>query len=422
MESYIGRNVTFSLMKQLNIEKVYKLILLKHPIARTNISEMSGLNKVTVSNCVDFLMQHGVIEETGVSKPSGGRPPILLDLEQSFGAFIGVEYNTISSPIIVTDITGAILQKSKMTKMMLNPEEFVDETVKVVNYCRESYRHMKMGVFGVCMATPNNYNAKTGVVEDIAGRPEWRKFPIRRYLQEQLGNTPLFMQHVSSAAALGEIHFGNSNPMTHLAYLYGAWGLNLTMYAAGNIYEGSGGFSGRFGHTVIEPNGRHCACGNRGCLEAYSSVHSLMERLYPEEQDRMARDPPYRLELLTRLHERLKNKERKAIEALREMSDYLVLGISNIVNIFNPAQICIGGYLSTIIDDDTLGYIRDRLFQTLPAHFTRNLSVIRSQLSEYASVFGCVSAIRNRLVDILVNHERRMGYLDFIRSSTILDH
>ena len=114
MESYIGKSGTFALMKNLNLEKVFRTVVLRAPISRAEISRVTGLNKVTVSNCVKTLMDCDLISEEGIVSSDSGRPPVMLMLSKSFGVLIGVEVSAISANIVVTDLRGSSLETPAM--------------------------------------------------------------------------------------------------------------------------------------------------------------------------------------------------------------------------------------------------------------------------------------------------------------------
>ena len=138
MEGYIGENGTLGLMKNLNIEKVFKMIQLHAPISRATISKRSGLNKATVSSCVAVLIENGLVAEQG-QEMTTGRPSTLLEPKGESGVIMGIEFNVFSlSRILVTDLVGRQLESYTVTHRP-DPDVFVDIVVKHAVRIRAEY-------------------------------------------------------------------------------------------------------------------------------------------------------------------------------------------------------------------------------------------------------------------------------------------
>ncbi len=394
MNSYIGLNGSFDLMRKLNIEKVYKLILLNQPISRPKIGELAGLNKATVGNCIDFLLGKGVVQERGVTGSKRGRPPALIGLDGESGVFVGIEINVPSTRALVTDMTGAKLESLLLPDLGSEPEAFTALLAATVAGLRDKYKDRKLGVIGVGIALPGHYNRQTGIIDFMANRQAWNGFPIRQEMLKHDLGVPLYFLYNVIAGAMGEIHFGKSNPCEHLAYISGTWGIGASMYANGTIYSGHEGFAGRFGHTIIQANGKKCTCGNYGCLEEYASMRAVVERLYPERPSQ----PKYIEEVL----ERVKAAEPEAMAAVNEMAQYLAIGLANVVNAYNPSQVCIGGHLGSLINICLLDEVKAMIARLLPQHYQRRLDIYCSELGELCVAYGCIATVRDNLVGILV--------------------
>ena len=166
--SYIGDNGTFSLMKNMNLEKVYKIILLNNPTSRIEISKIAGLNQTTVSHCVKFLLEKGIIEEVGIQGKSVGRPPTSIVLRRQFGAFVGIEINVTGTKILVTDIYGKELLHKKSMEMHRSPAQFLDILEESILEIRAQCRKKSMDIAGIGIAVIGSFNMRTGVVEHIS--------------------------------------------------------------------------------------------------------------------------------------------------------------------------------------------------------------------------------------------------------------
>ena len=393
MNSYIGANGTFEGMKNLNLEKIYKLILLNQPISRASLAKLSGSNKVTVSNCVEFLLEKGIVHGLEVVGEGKGRPATMISINGDSGVFVGIEMNIPAIRVVVTSLTGVMLQDIILPDTGYDPKAFTQQISTTIAMLKESYKFRKLGVVGVGIALPGHYNQQTGVIEFMANRQTWNQFSIRKEMEQCDLGVPLFIQSAVQAGAMGEIHFGQANPCKHLVYISGTWGINASMYSNGTIISGHQGFAGRFGHSIIQVNGKKCICGNAGCLEEYASIRALFNKMY--------QGAPQHYKYIEEILERVRKKDPIAVEALYEIVQYLAIGLVNVVNAFNPSHVCIGGYLGSMIDASLLNEIKTIIAQMLPKHYWEPLEIYCSGLGELCVAYGCIAIVRDRLIGIL---------------------
>lgn len=384
-----ARDNSFKVMQSNNLEEVYHAILDRHPISRIEISSHTGLNKMTVTNCVKKLLDAEIVCEIEQGESEMGRPPILLELNSRLGVLIGVEINILSCKILVAELGGAILEKHVDIESAVHPEKFVENLSKFVRGCQQRYGNKKLGVIGMGIALPGNYNYQTGVVEYISNMQVWNGFNLRQAFQTAIPDVLVLCQNAGRAGAKGEIHFGKLDINEQLAYIHGAMGLALSIYTEGGIHVGDRGFQGRFGHMVIELNGRKCICGNQGCLEMYASVGALGKALYPGQTI----DYSIVMEMMKRkaAHDPVIEQE------IQSLIRYLAVGIANIVNCFNPKRVCIGGYLGMLLKDNEED-LNQQVNQMLLKHFRDNSKIFCSGLDEWGAALGCLTTIRERLI------------------------
>ncbi len=381
---------SFELMKRNNIGLVYQTILAHSPLSRSDISVRTGLNKMTVTNCVRSLLETELIYEMTNREGPTGRKPIQLSLNVRAGVLIGVELNILSCQILVTDIAGNILEQRVDTAIAKNPQSFVREISRTARRCREQYGDWKYGVIGVGIALPGNYDRETGCVAYISNMQNWNGFPIIDAFRQELPDVPVACQNAGRAGAIGERYFGLFRQGEHFAYVHGAKGLALSIVDAAGHHAGDRGFQGRFGHMIIDVNGRPCICGNRGCLEQYASVGALGAAVFPDQDF----DYLHLQELLNSARE--ENPE--VMKALEEVIFYLAVGIVNIINCFNPHQVCIGGYLGTILQNREKE-LTERVNSMLLEQFRDEHKIVCSHLDEWGVSYGCIADLRNHLLD-----------------------
>lgn len=380
---------SFEVMRRTNLEKVYWTILANHPISRIDISSKTGLNKMTVTNCVRALLEAKLIFEWEVAETSTGRPPIYLELNYNYGIFIGIEVNYIASKILVTDIVGRVLEQRVDPEIAQKPKRFVIEVSELVKKYQQGYPQFENGVVAVSIALPGNYNDDTGMIEFIANMPQWNGFNIQEELKKEIPKVPIFCQNAGRAGAKGEVFSRKVNTETHLAYIQGSKGLGLSIYNRGNEVISATGFQGRFGHMIIDVDGKECECGNRGCLERYASIDALGDMLYP--------GVPMDNELCAEILKRAKNPDKEMSDALESVIRYLSVGLANIINCFNPQKICIGNYLGMALKGKESD-INEAVNRLLVPFIRDPYRVYISELDEWGAAYGCIAFVRGEMI------------------------
>jgi N-acetylglucosamine repressor len=394
MNSYIGASGTFEVMRNLNLEKIYRLILLNQPISRTQLAQLSGSNKVTVSNCVGFLLDKGIVHEVGVvgKEKAKGRPAVLISINGDSGVLIGIEMNVPFTRVIVTSLSGEMLENIILSDIETDPQKFTQRVAATIIKLKEMYKDRKLGVIGVGFAFPG-YDQQTGVIKQMPKWQTWDQFPILKEMQKHHLDVPLFFQSTVQAATMGEIHFGKADPFEQLVYISGTWGISASLYSNGALVSGHHGFAGRIGHFIIQVDGKQCICGSKGCLEEYASIRALFNKLYPGK--------PQHHKYIEEILERVRGKDPLVMTALHETVQYLAIGVVNVINAFNPSCICIGGYLGSIIDASLLKEIKTIVMQRLPSYYWETLDIYCSNLHELGVTYGCIAVVRDQLLSIL---------------------
>lgn len=392
MAPYIGQSGSFSLMKNLNLEKVYRTILLNAPISRADISRLTDLNKVTVSNCIKELLSEQIICEEGIVVSENGRPPMMLQLNDRFGVIIGLELSGISTNIIITDIRGNILEKTVRDPKLYSPGELVEMLKTLIDDCNSKYDTVR-GVIGLGVALPLNYN-QLDELEDNSPMPAWKGVDAEKLLKESFPGLPIEILNTAAAGTIGEIHFGSSNPDTYLAYIHGNWNLKMDVYAGRYTYSSHSSFSGKIGRIYVNKKDYEGAV----LLDEVASIRSLVSELYPGTD-------MSRLEAVEDMHNRQKKGDQAVHKKLMEMIDYLAIGLYDILQLFRPDRICIGGYLGATLANGYVDILNEKLNELIPPYNQKGRKVVCSEFGIFNVGFGCVSWVRDNIISYVFGDE-----------------
>ncbi len=240
------------------------------------------------------------------------------------------------------------------------------------------------------IATPGV--VKNGVVIS-APNLGWKDAELGKIMGELTGR-PTFVANDANCAAYAEAVWGCGVGEPSLVAITLGTGVGGGIVIDGKIWEGINGFAAEIGHMVVEADGRQCACGKRGCLEAFCSASALvkeakrMMQLYPDSMlwelaegdiNRMNGVFPFVAQ---------RRGDVAATQVVNDFINYLAIGIANIINVFQPSVVCVGGGISGE-GDNLMVPLRQRLKYT---SFGTHESRTRVEVAKYRNDAGIIGA------------------------------
>ena len=206
---------------------------------------------------------------------------------------------------------------------------------------------LKGQVRAVGIGVPGPLDVKEGIVYQ-APNLGWRKVPLRQLLEESL-KLPVYVENDANLAATGEHLKGAGVGVRNLIYAAVGTGIGGGLILNGQLYHGTGFGAGELGHITIEPEGRTCNCGNKGCLETLASGSAMVQKAldlvkYGQGQTLLdaAKGEPQKINtyLIAQLAA-AGNKE--ALSILKAAGTALGIGLANVINLLNPSLVILGG-------------------------------------------------------------------------------
>ncbi len=266
---------------------------------------------------------------------------------------IGVDLggtNIAAGLVLVGDGYEIITKATTPTKANREAELIVDDIAKLcLKVCADAGIDIS-AVESIGVASPGLVNTESGVVEYANNLP-FKDLPMAKMLRERLGFDKILLANDANAAALGEAVAGAAKGTSSSIMITLGTGVGGGVVIDGKLLTGINFAAGELGHIVIEAGGKQCTCGRRGCWERYSSATALKE-MTSEKLDECRLKNRY-----TKMFESKHVSGRTACDAMRagdaaakEVYDkyvhYLALGLTNIINVFQPEVISIGGGIS----------------------------------------------------------------------------
>ena len=241
-------------------------------------------------------------------------------------------------------------------------------------------------VTAVGVGAPGPLDHIKGELLTLVNLPGISNTPFRRALEERL-SLPVALDHDAKAAALGEFHFGAGRGRDSMIYIVIGTGVGAAIIYEGALIYGESNSAGESGHMTVDPNGRLCHCGSRGCLEAYAGGPALSRQYAALTGETIAGGE---------IAARARRSDEKALKVFAEAGRALGIAIASLAMTLNIETFVIGGSVAKA-GDLLLGPARESLkgyaFQAVSAR----LRVVASGLGEDAPILGAAVLARRLL-------------------------
>ena len=312
--------------------------------------------------------------------------------------YIGVDLGGTNIAVGIVDEEFRIVKKASLPT---RPERGVDPIIE--DMASLSYRLMEdVGITiddiaWVGVAAPGTANRDTGVLE-YANNIPFRNYPLAERMSSLMGNKRVFIENDANAAAKAEAIAGAGKGYPYFVMITLGTGLGGGIVLNGQVYSGFNFAGAELGHMVIEEGGRPCTCGRHGCWEAYSSAtglskitvdHILKARVdgTPTIMEDMIGGDLSRVSARTAFNA-MKNGDRVGKEVVDEYIKYLASGLANIINIFQPNVLAIGGGVCNE-GDNLLKPLYERVWaETYEQEGTPRTEIVIAKLGNDAGIIG----------------------------------
>ncbi|TMW70408.1 ROK family transcriptional regulator [Alteribacter natronophilus] len=394
---------SFQLMKSLNRSIIMNLIRTHSPISRAEIAKKAKLTPPTVTNIVNELLREDLILEgkTGVSK--GGRKPILLTINKDSRFVFGVDVGAREVRVALTNLDAELVcHKRSSLPQGFNKEELMDTIKGIIQDVLDENLVERSRILGIGIGMHGIVDHEKGIA---VYAPNFGLSDIR--LKEELENTfsyPVKVENDARAMALGELWFGNGREKENVVVVNVGIGIGAGVIFNGRLYHGEHGIAGEIGHTIIDLNGRKCACGNYGCLQTVAGSSRIRQKAIEEMSlgrkslvEELSEGDPDRIdgELV---HRAAEQGDSLAEEVFEQTGRFLGLGIMNLINFVNPERVIIGGGVSKagrFIMEPVKEVVETRALTDK----ARTTEIMASKLGDQGTITGAATLILAQLFD-----------------------
>lgn len=329
-----------------NLEVVLRHLQAVGPDSRAAIAARAGLTRATVSRLVAELIDLGLVREAGRDGAGrAGRPGTRLELDGHHVLALGAEVNVDYISLLAIDYCGReVLHRRHAFDATTSPQNSLAALTQLCATALGDLTAHQPGrariIAGLTVAIPGLVDVAAGVVTH-APNLGWHDVPVAAPLRQalDLDRAPVHVGNDANLAAIAEYRVGAAADTPNLVYITGEVGIGGGIILAGQPLLGTRGYGGEFGHMSIDPHGRRCACGRRGCWEAYIGLNALMAHI--DTQPPANTPPEAKIEPLAR---RARAGDRETLAVLAKLGRRIGIGAANIANIVDPQVIILGGY------------------------------------------------------------------------------
>jgi predicted NBD/HSP70 family sugar kinase len=250
---------------------------------------------------------------------------------------------------------------------------------------------------GIAVAAPDLVDTRSGMVRrsPTIGLTD---YPLRQVLRDALhGLTEnVHVDNDANLGALAEFRGGSAAGVDNLLYLTGSTGIGGGVIADGRLLRGAAGYAGEVGHMVIDPRGARCTCGSIGCWESECGLQAFLTAAAEENDEVRDLQEPLdrRFDLIVA---RAQRGEPRTLAAIQRIGTSLGLGLSTLINVFNPEAVILGGYFARLFPY-LIEPVRRTVHERVLSEPLATCRVLPSELGMYAGAIGAAHLVIDQIV------------------------
>ncbi|MEV4200388.1 ROK family transcriptional regulator [Micromonospora globbae] len=324
-------------------------LFLDGPLTRQDLVRSTGLSQPAVSNVVSDLIEEGLVAEAGAAESDGGRPSMMLRMAPRFAFVVGVDVGETRVRVELFDFAMTLLASVEypLDPARTEPAEVAGHVLTGIDAVTGEAGVAPADVLGVGIGVSGVVTQGEHAVVD-AQALGWDRVPLEQLIATGT-DLPLHIDNGAKTLGQAEMWFGAGRGARHAVFALVGSGVGAAVVTGGVTYRGASSSAGEWGHTTLVYGGRPCRCGARGCLEAYVGAEAIIDR-YREARGGRPVPGDDEESQLTALLDAAATTE-TARRVLDETAAYLGAGVANLINLFNPERVVLGGWAAMALGD-----------------------------------------------------------------------
>lgn len=318
--------------------------------------------------------------------------------------YVGVDIGGTNLKAGLVDENGVLLATQKMKVASIADDDGLAWTVaSLVQELAHTVNIPVSDVASVGVGVPGTVEIRSGSINYTCNLP-LRNVPLRKLFHRYL-SIPLYIENDANCAALAEFLVGAGRDSKRFVTITLGTGVGAGIVHNGKIYHGANGMAGEVGHMVIQRGGLPCPCGRHGCWEQYASAtalkrmtaaalaahpHSILAQVVAENEGRVSGQSAFIA---------ARRGDPVGQQVCDEYVDYLACGVVNVVNIFQPDTLAIGGGVSNETEEQLLLPVQQRVArESIPCGRDRRTRIVKAELGNRAGIIGAALLGKNKRI------------------------
>lgn len=331
-------------------DAVLRLIWEELRISRAEIARQASLSRSTVSEIINEILPMGIVTEVGEGPSQGGRRPIVLEFQDDACVILGVEMSGAHVVVALTDLRGNVLTwVSREHPVRNDPPGTRKLIAELCAICLDDPVAKGKPLLGIGVAVPSPVDPSQPDRLSNVVLPAW---------EETLGldelargyNVPLMVDNDANLGALAEHWWGVGRGVNDFAYIKVATGIGSGHVIGGEVYRGATGVAGEIGHTSIDPAGKPCICGLRGCLVTLIGGPALVGRAVELSGEFTDSALAGKMCTVKEIEDAALAGDPMALLVAQEAASHLGRAVAGLMNLMNPSLVVVGGDLARLGD------------------------------------------------------------------------
>jgi len=393
--SILKRTGDLKLIQELNRSIILDTIRQQGPISRSEIAKLHKLSPTTVTSAVSELIQQGLICEDGTGHSSGGRKPILVRFSPNSKFLIAISIRNSFITIAEMNLEAQVKRKETYSTNSYLGDEVIHYLLELTETFLSKSNNLD-NCIGISVITQGIVYSLKGVIR-FNSELKLKNVPLKKLLEEKF-HRKVYLDNDTNAYLLAEKNFGLYSTNQNMIYINQGDGVGAGILVNGSIYRGHSGGAGEFGHTSIDRGGVRCECGNIGCLENYVSWPATFSRIVSAlssgRSSIMMEKAKGNITNITAaiFSEALQEKDEVAIKIADEIVSYLSTSLVNLVHLFNPEILIVGG--DVVANNSIYFYkLRSSVLDNVMETLSEDLQIHPPSLGDELEMIGAASVL-----------------------------
>lgn len=308
----------------------------------------------------------------------------------------GIDLGGTNLHIGITDNNGNIIIKEKYST---EPEKGPESVIERIRFSVKTLLHQSSieskKLSGIGIGVPGFIDTHKGNIVSLPNLPGWENIPLVKIMEEYFRIT-VIIDNDAGVATYGEYLFGSGQSTKNFFYMTVSTGIGGGVIIEGKPYRGTNFGAAEIGHITVDAEGEECKCGNFGCLEAMASgtaiVNLAKKAIYKGEKSMISDMAAMNCIKAEHIFDAADMGDELASNIINKEAFYLGIGVCNIIAMYNPERIAIGGGVS-----NQWNILYPKIMETVKAkglkHNARVCDIVRAELGEDAGIIGAAALV-----------------------------